>query len=181
MNAPQAFVDRLEREFRGRLRIRYSQREQEWHIEQRVGRAAMPERYISLHDDDAIRARDGYILVMNVTTGDRMPCPTCGMELKVPPFETVDVKCPFCELKGKQTHVVAGFYPLEGDALIQHLRHIDPERGASLELAADADRRNNARTASRERDALDASYGVAENFNRLFDIAQVGYTGKSRY
>lgn len=178
MHAPQQFVDRLEREFRGRLRIRYSHKEHSWEIEQRVGRAIQPDRYIPLNDDDAIRARDGYLHVMSVRTGDRMPCPRCRMELKVPFNQTVDINCGFCELKGKQTHIVAGYYTLDGDDLIQHLRRIDPERGASVELARDADRRNQALEASHERAALDASYGVTQDFNRLYGIQQVGYTGK---
>lgn len=179
MNAPQAFQERLEREFRGRLRIRFSRKEQEWQIEQKVGRATLPDTYISLYNDDAIRAADGYLHVMSVRQGDRMPCPTCRYELKVPVFATVDVACPYCESRGRTTRIVAGYYPLEGDALIQHLRRLDPERGASVELARDADRRNDARLASMERDALEASYGVSQDFNRLFGIQQTGYTKAS--
>lgn len=181
MEAPRSFTERLEREFRGRLRIRFSDKEQEWQIEQRVGRAVLPDARISLYDDDAIRARDGYLHVMSIRQGDRMPCPKCRYELKVPAFKTVDVACPYCKLKGRTTRVCAGYFPLEGDALIQHLRRLDPERGASLELAAEADRKNEALVASLERQSLDASYGISQDFNRLFGIQSVGYTGKERY
>lgn len=137
----------------------------------------MPPLRIAEDRDDLIRARDGYHFVMAITPGDRKPCPSCNYKLTVPVMETVDMRCPYCQLRGRQTRVVAGFWPLN-DLLIEHLRKLDPLRGASEELAAEADRRNKALMKSLEADV--SNQGMAaldDNYNRLVGIQQVGYTG----
>src|SRR5262245_29340645 len=111
MNAPTEFTERLQQKFDGRLRVRWSAKEQHFVIEQRVGRAVVAPIRISEGRDDLIRARDGYHPVMVISAGDRMRCPTCHYEMKVPVRDTVDVKCEYCGLKGRQTHVVAGYWP----------------------------------------------------------------------
>ena len=64
MNPPESFVEKLDREFRGRLRIRWSTERQEWHIEQKIRRGLFPGTKPSkLGWDDTtdayIRHRDG--------------------------------------------------------------------------------------------------------------------------
>src|ERR1043166_1952196 len=109
---PESFVEKLEREFRGRLRIRWSSQRGEWHIEQKVARGLFPgtkptKRGWDESSDKYVEHRDGYVFVMAVRTGDRMPCPRCQHEMKVPYMHTTHLRCEFCRLMGKTTHVAA--------------------------------------------------------------------------
>src|SRR5574343_1629107 len=113
--APSAFTARLEREFGGRLRIRWSTQRGEWHIEQKVARAHLPQYYLYENDDAGIRQRDGYDYLLAIREGDRMPCPRCGHTVKVPVMVTGEARCDRC---GKRYG--AAYFPLEGDALIQY-------------------------------------------------------------
>lgn len=170
MNAPDAFIARLTSTFDGRLRIRWSDKERCFHIEQKVGRAVVAPIFIDSTRDDLIRARDGYHPVMTIQPGDRMPCPECNYTLSVPVRETMDIPCPYCKLKGRQTRVVAGYWPL-GDALIDHLRKIDPLRGHSHELAEEADRHNDMLLRSQENAALAPGEAAASDaYNRIVGI-----------
>lgn len=178
MDAPKDFVTRLNSVFSGRLRIRWSTARGEYHIEQRVGRAAHPPYRISAIDDSLIRARDGYTFVMAVRPGDRMPCPHCRLTLKVPVMHTAEVICGYCRMSGRDGRHRAAFFPL-GELLIDHLRSIDPERGAHKEMVDAADRANRALMAARERNVsntIEAS--TKEHFTQLVGIQSVGYTGK---
>ena len=178
MNAPTEFTERLHSTFDGRLRIRWSAAERQFHIEQKVGRAVVAPIRIEEGRDDLIRARDGYHPVMTITPGDRTPCPECNFTLRVPVRDTADIRCPYCQLKGRTTRVVAGYWPLD-DSLIEHLRKIDPLRPGSETLAEEADRRNHQRLQSAENDISNAGYAALdERYNRIVGIPQVGYTGK---
>lgn len=182
----EKFESRLRETFRGRLRLRWSHERGEWHIEQRVRRAFVeglkPTKagWDESHDR-YVQYRDGVILIMAVRTGDRMPCPRCGHELKVPFMETQHVKCNYCALLGKSKHVAAVYMPL-GDVLIDHLKSIDPENPISETLAENLDRQNQALAASMERDALrPADADAHERYNRLVGIPQFGYSGKTSF
>lgn len=178
MDAPQSFVDALERTFDGRLRIRWSAAERQFHIEQKVGRAVVPPVRIDEGRDDLIRARDGYHPVMTVTPGDRMRCPSCNYDLKVPVRDTHDIRCGYCQMMGRTTRVVAGYWPLD-DSLIEHLRKIDPHRDAQKELAEEADQHNRLLLKAQEDAALaPAMAAFNDDYRRLVGIPMVGYTGK---
>ena len=185
MNPPDSFVEKLDREFRGRLRIRWSTERQEWHIEQKIRRGLFPGTKPSkLGWDDTtdayIRHRDGVVQVMSVRTGTLMDCSRCGTELKVPYMETHFVSCPYCKLRGKNSTFAAVHFPL-GDSLIDYLKKIDPENPASERLAEDLDRQNEMLSATMERDALrEGSAAAAERYNRLVGIPQVGLSGKTK-
>ena len=70
MSPDPLFVKLLEREFRGRLRVRWSSRKHTFEIEQKVGRAAYrPIRWLE-EDDTFVCARDGYVHVLSVAPGD---------------------------------------------------------------------------------------------------------------
>lgn len=164
--------------FDGRLRIRWSQAEQQFLIEQKVGRAMVAPIRIEDNRDDLIRARDGYHPVMTITAGDRMRCPSCHSELKVPVRETHDIKCGYCALLGRTTRIIAGFWPLD-DALLDHLRHIDPLNDYQDELAEAADRHNRMLLKSQEDQVSNDGYAaLEEQYNRLVGIPQVGRTMK---
>jgi hypothetical protein len=180
------FEDKLHSAFRGRLRIRWSLERGEWHIEQRVKRGLFAgqrptKRGWDETHDRYIQNRDGVILIMSIRTGDRMPCPRCGSELKVPYYETHHVKCELCSLRGKPKHVAAVYMPL-GDKLIGYLKSIDPENPISESLAEDLDRQNMALAASMERDALRESEAAFHlNYNRVVGIPEWGYAGMKRF
>jgi hypothetical protein len=178
LEAPTTFTERLHEAFDGRLRIRWSVHEQQFLIEQKVGRAVVAPIRIDEDRDDLIRARDGYHPVMVITPGDRMRCPKCHYEMRVPVRDTHDLKCQFCALSGRPTRVVAGYWPLD-DSLIEHLRKIDPLRDGQDELAAEADAHNRRLIQAAENAASREGYAALdERYNRMVGIPQVGYTGK---
>lgn len=180
MDIPESFADRLKRDFDGRLRIRWSKALGEFHIEQKVGRAALPPTYISEWDDDLIRARDGYMYVMAIRPGDRMPCPDCHLTIKVPVMRTAEAVCSYCRMKGRDGRWRAAYYPL-GDLLLDHLKKIDPTRRFREELTKAADRKNKAIMAAKEREAsniIEAS--TKENWTQLVQIQSVGFSGKEK-
>ena len=124
-------------------------------------------------DDDFIRSRDGYWYVMSVRQGDRMPCVKCHTTMKVPIRKTAESKCSTC---GKRHR--AAFYPLD-DLLITHLKWIDPLTDGPFRVARKSKEQNRRAQKSRENAAYnDVEASAFENYNRLFDIKSVGYTGK---
>lgn len=176
VNAPESFIKSLERQFDGRLRVRWSNAQQGWEIEQRVG--PHREAPIDENDDDLVRARDGYAAFMSIRPGTRMPCPECRFELKVPVFHTEELMCPYCKMMGRTTSVNAGFFELN-DRLLEHLRQCDPDRGGSQRLKEMADRNNEALWRSQLAAAMrEGRAAASERYNRIVGIQQVGWTGK---
>lgn len=179
MQIPTRLQERLEREFGGRIRMRWSNQRGEWHVEQKVGRAQSPKFYISNEDDAAIRAKDGFALVMRVRPGDRMPCPACGSTLKVPMFEIREVSCDYCRYRGHDGRHLACYFDLESDRLVEHLIRIDPNRHWSNKLVERIDAANDALLAQREKDFRNTIEAVTkDNFKQIADIPMVGYTGR---
>lgn len=178
--APERFTDRLEREFDNRLRIRWSNKLNEWHIEYKVARGQVVVGfYVSDFDDAAIRAKDGYQFLLAVRESDRMPCPKCGYTLKVPLMQSKEVRCEYCMLQGRDGRYSAVFFPLDGDSLIQYLRKLDPMRTYREGLHKQADAANERLLQQRERDFENKIQAATlDNYNRLVGIPQVGYTGK---
>lgn len=174
---PSAFEERLRDAFDGRLRIRWSVKARELRIEQKVGNAITIPIRIDADRDDLICARDGYDYLLSIRSGDRMPCPECEWtELKVPVRDFVDIRCAYCASKGKQGRTVAGYWPLD-DSLIDHLKKIDPLRGASQRLAKEADLANARRLASLEADFSNTIYAHgADHYAELVGIPQFGYS-----
>jgi hypothetical protein len=179
MTISDSFVERLRKTFDGRLRVRWSVKEREYRIEQRVGRAAPIPIFIEADRDDLICAQDGYDYVLSIRPGDRMPCPVCHWtELRVPVRDFAKLTCEYCEAKGHKANVTAGYWPLD-DSLIDHLRMLDPHRGAQLDLARAIDERNALREEREIDSAIDQGHaGASDHYNNLVGIEQVGYTGK---
>jgi hypothetical protein len=184
VRAPESFVEKLDQEFRGRLRVRWSTQRHGWVIEQKVKRGLFPgtrpaKKGWDESTDKYVQHRDGYIEVMEVRTGTLMDCPRCGHEIKVPFLETEHVKCLYCQLIGRQTYVAAVHMPL-GDLLINHLKSIDPENPISERLADDLERKNQALAASMERDAVNkGSAGFEDNYRRIVGIPTVHLSGRT--
>src|SRR5262245_34380508 len=99
MTAPAWFEELLEREFRGELRIRWSVKRQEWHVEQRVGRAStLPHR----GDPDRHRQlSDGYAFHFAVQPALRRPCPDCRFPMDVGELRFIEARCGYCGYVGK--------------------------------------------------------------------------------
>lgn len=174
---PEAFVERLDRLFDHRLRIRWSNQRQEWHIEYKVARGKQMNFFVSEWDDGAVRARDGYAFVLAIRTGDRMPCPRCGMEVKVPIFKIGEAKCDYCTMQGKNGFITAAFFPLEGDALMTHLIKFDPLRTYRDDLVKRADEANARLEEQKERAfASEVESLTNESYRQLVGIPSVGYT-----
>ena len=176
-SAPPEFVERLQSVFDGRLRIRWSNALNEYHIEQRVARGIInfPP---ALSEDETIRLQDGYIHIMSIRNGDRMPCPKCQRTLRVPVREIRELSCATCKASKVEHRVAAGFFPLD-DTLITHLQSIDPLKGMSKALRNKIDAHNESFTASQRQAVLDHAYSRgAEDFARIAGIPSVGFTGK---
>jgi endonuclease/exonuclease/phosphatase (EEP) superfamily protein YafD len=180
MDAPtisSAFLDTLDRQFRGRLRIRWSPRKEEWHIEQRMGRGIFEVPGDVEHESDMwVRARDGYSHVMAIKPKDWMACPLCRAPLAVPLFHTGEAKCRACARKGEEAHWRAAFYPLN-DSLITYLHQIDPERANVAQEQADAaDAANAELVATAERDTHNTTEALThEHWNELAGNTVFGY------
>lgn len=183
---PASFVEKLDSEFRGRLRVRWSNQRHGWLIEQKVKRGLFPgtkptRKGWDESSDRYAQHRDGYVELMEVRTGTLMECPKCKSELKVPYGFTEVIRCSFCRLRGKEPHIAAVFLPL-GDELIDYLKKIDPMNPISERLAEDLDRQNAALDAAREQDAANAAVaGMEQDYRRVAGIPQVGLTGKTKF
>jgi len=176
-DAPADFVARLRAILGEDYRVRWSLASQEWHIEQRVGPRRAIDGVIAADDDNHIRARDGYWLVLRVREGDRMPCPDCGVMLRVPVRELAHITCEWCRAQGRQGRHTAAFWPLD-DSLLLELKRTRPEN--ARELVRAADERNRRRMASLERELRhNIEIGTKENWTRLVGIPTTGYTGRA--
>lgn len=179
MKPPEYFDAKLSRLFDNRLRIRWSFKREEWHLEYKVGRGKIPNLFVGEYNDTMIRARDGYGLFMIIRPGDRMPCPWCGFTVKVPIQEMKEATCDYCKLNGKDGRIPAAFYPLEGDTLIQHLIKMDPMRTYRDGIAKRVDEQNDRVLKSAERKFENDIQAITkENYKDLVGIQSVGYTGK---
>lgn len=176
-NPPDSFKESLDKQFNGKLRIRWSDKEQEWQIEEKISRASLPDQLVDDWDDHAIRARDGYGYVCGVRPGDRMPCPKCGTELKVPVNHFAEVKCDYCRLKGRNSSIIAGFFEL-GDMLLEHLRRLDPIRGWRDKFIYGTFDEH--RQAQIDKEIENMSPIWSDAYKRLVGIPMVGYTSKEK-
>jgi len=176
---PIRFTERLERLFDGRLRCRWSHQRGEWHIEYKVGRGRPPAFFVSGYDDAAIRAKDGYALLIAVRTGDRMPCPRCGYEMKVPVRMLAESRCDYCRAQGLDGRYPAAYFDLDSDSLLDYLARLDPYRSWRHGLHKQADANNERILREKERAFANHIEAVTkDNYNQLVGIPSVGYTGK---
>lgn len=174
MDKVERFSERLREKFDGRLRARWSVEKQAVEIEQRVGRKIdIPANET---DDERIRVRDGYALIMTVQPGDRMRCKKCNGELKVPVFEFRMVTCEFCRMLGYYSKYGVGFFELN-DRLIEYLEKHDPNNRAADEV----ERANKQLELAQQRELANTlESAVDDDFYRIAGIPRVGYTGKEQ-
>jgi hypothetical protein len=177
MIAPSWFEELLQREFKGELRIRWSNFRREWHIEQRVGRAtSLP----SFGDPDrALRAREGYAFHVAIQPGLTRPCPDCRWPMEVGELRFMEARCGYCGYVGKSGRRTLAFFPLN-EKLIEHLKRNDPTRDYLYKHLQELDLHNQRVEAQREAANQEERYDALTDV-ALSQIPSVGYTGKEIY
>jgi len=178
MDIPDTFTKDLEIDFQGRLRARWSPKQQAVIIEQRVGKNILPSLPRKSYDNERRQSlAEGYIPIMTVSASSRMRCPECSTWVEVPDRETRQVSCLYCKLRGRSTKFTAGFYPLNS-FLLNHLKEIDPLRNATDEMAKKMIEQNELRTELMQKQlAHDAESYASDNLNRLMQIPTFSYAG----
>lgn len=178
MELDERVSERLKNEFDNRLRLRWSHQENCWHLEQQFNKGFHISRRGSedSESDEMIRAREGYLQIMAIQNGDRMPCPRCKRQVPVPVNEMANVNCA-CGNK-----MIVGYYDLNSEALFEHLRKMDPlkdHRNALREKIA----ATNAKVweeAQNKPSKLAEEYVTQAMSVKDFGIDMVGHTGKER-
>lgn len=152
----------------------------EYHIEQRVGRAVLPPLRIDEGDDRFIRARDGYAFVMAIKAGTHTYCRKCHLRCEVPVLRTSEIKCEYCErVKARRGREFGGYWPLN-DRLLQYLHKIDPNRDGHLNGVAEGDLAMERAEMARQRSIHNhIESATLDDKYQLFGTPFSGYTGKS--
>ena len=173
MTISDRFQRRLTERFDGRFRVRWSPSRSAFQVEQKVGR--MADLPADAGEDHQIRTRDGYVLVFEITPGDRMPCEGCKFPLKVPVFETAQITCPLCGTKA-----ILGFWPIDGDRIIEHLEFLDPLKGRDMGIWVRTRQAEN--RLALERRHLNEIEAISKyRAPQLLGRPQVGWTTDQRY
>lgn len=187
MHIPDRFAEELRLSFGDRFRLRWSDTKHEFHLEQKVRRGLTelpPEtdefgRWDTF-SDDYIRAKDGYMLTMVITQGDRRPCPVCGGDIKVPINETREAHCSRCQTQGRDGKYAVAYFDLS-DRLLDHIRYIDPETDGPRRVQERVRARQLAHYARMKQEGLDeADYKVMFNKNQVESNPMTGYGPKGR-
>lgn len=152
---PDDFKRRFLAEFPS-YRIRWSLSKGCWCVEQQIqGETLIPFRFDE-GNDDLVRFRDGFSLVMEFQPGDRMACPArldakqvCGWPMKVTHRQSKESRCEACRLRGRDGRTMAAYWPFD-ECLLDHLRWSDPLRDGTMRVSAFADKVN--RDIKREKD-----------------------------
>jgi hypothetical protein len=176
IEAPASFRASLERQFDGRLRVRWSEAKGEWHIEQKMARSRLARRRVAagtVEHDEVVRAADGYVFVLAVRPGNRVPCPKCGKVLGIPELRMKRSTCPLCSHS-----FLAVYYPL-GDMLLEHLRYTDPYRdGLDRIFKAQEDAEQQVKAAQHRERHNEGEALWKDHFTQIAGIQSVGYTGR---
>lgn len=181
---PSDFQADLDEMFHGRFRLRWSDKRGEFHLEQKVGTGQVllpppidpevPDRF-DTYSDEWVRARDGYFYVMSIRTGDRMPCPVCGLTVSVPLMETRESHCFNCQLHGRDGRYFAAYYPLN-HILLQHIRDIDPYFDTAHNIRKRMKAKDIARREREMKEKIDrGDNAILDNKNQVEDNPMVGY------
>lgn len=177
MHIPDSFHERLRLEFGGRFRARWSPALQRVLIEEFITRGdpmgmKYPEQKMRmlqrLWPDRVIQALDGVHTVMQLPPAETLKC-RCGSKLTLVANRNRSTKCDTCG----HEHMLA--YWTFGDALLQHLRSIDVDRGWYRDEWQEMDEEARTRL-SRARQRL---RGISrdmhkDDFTQLFGLPMVG-------
>lgn len=187
MLVPEYITEQIDRRFNGRFRLRWSDVDKMFLFEQKVKRGIAegfaPIGYKNGQErkvryEDQIRARDGYILSMQISPGTTMNCKVCNTEIKVPAFKTAQVSCPFCEHKGRRVLYTVGYFPLS-DSLLDELDRTDIDRGGDVRVTKEREKRERMREAELNSKLwTKAEAAFRQDFNLIVGIPQKGMHGK---
>lgn len=175
LSPPEWFVDALDRECHGKFRIRWSPAKLRWQIEEKMARRRMPDRLITINDDEKIREFDGYELFAEVTPGSKLKCDRCHHWVHAAEQKFKTTRCSHCQKEHK------AFFWVLGEGLLEHLKKVNPLTGGIDRVFKEVDQKTVDRSVSNRR--ANRNYGEAagkDSFNFIHDIQSVGYTGKNR-
>lgn len=185
---PSSFESQLQDIFHGRFRVRWSDKQHEFQLEQKVqtGQVLLPPPidpdapdHYDTYSDEWVRARDGYFFVMSLRNGDRMPCPTCGLTVPVPMMETRETVCEHCQFQGRDGHYRASFFPFN-HLLLEHIRAMDPLSSDVKRTYKAMQLRQKEKWNRKMRAEVDqADYRVTFNKNQVEDNPMTGYGPKT--
>lgn len=109
---------------------------------------------------------------MAVKASETACCTRCERKHNVPVLRTAEVRCP-C---GRRLFMA--YFPL-GEALLQYLRKLDPDRDGHKNAAIDADNVTERSELTRRRDTRNIVEAAAyDDKYQLFGTPFSGYTGK---
>lgn len=176
---PTWFEEALEREFQGRLRVRWSSKRKEWHIEERVGRGVFDPPRNAADTDRVERAKDGYRFFAAVQPKPWRACPECHLKMTVPVQEFKEVRCEYCGYKGLSGRLVLAYFPL-GHALLEHLRKHDPLRDRTNQNLKELDLHNERVALGMERDYTGKRQDILYEGVEATHFASAGFPSKAR-
>jgi len=172
---PQDFLDGLERDFHGEIRVRWSPVRNRWQIERRGREVAKPTDPRDRFDTWA-RVATGYYRVLETSPGSLVECSYCRKEYQQAFLTLKAASCPRC---GKQELVMN--WPL-GEDLLTHLRKTDPERDGLQRMWKDLEADEERLEASQDRAKKNLGEDIwKDEFTRLFDIQSRGYEGPAPF
>jgi len=172
---PKSFLEGLERDFRGDIRVRWSPVRNRWQVERR-GRDIASSTDPKDRFDTWVRSATGYYRVLETSPGSLVECSYCQKDYSQAFMTLKAALCPRC---GKQELVMN--WPL-GDALLEHLRKTDPERDGLSRMWNDLLAEEAFQEESQLRDAHNTGEAIwKEEFTGLFEIQTRGYEGPAKF
>jgi hypothetical protein len=174
---PKSFLEGLDRDFHGDIRVRWSPVRNRWQIERR-GRDIGSSTGLDPKDrfDTWARRATGYYRILETSPGSLIECSYCAKSYSQEFLSLTAAKCPRCE---RQELVMN--WPL-GPQLLEHLRKTDPERDGLSRMWADLEQDEARKLASDERIKKNLSEAIwKEEFTRIFDIQSRGYEGPAKF
>lgn len=170
-------AETFEQELKTRLgedyRLRWSESRHVWMIEQQAGKeTSVP---VESGDDVAIRARDGYTLVMEFSDIPTAACPQCFQRYTLPHLKIGEVKCRMCDALGYDRQIMTvGFFPL-CDALLEYLERTSLKRHDAwrkeFHARAEKLKKDRKRKFDNHCEAVGKDY-----YNNAAGVLQFGYT-----
>lgn len=185
LTIPPTFRARLDAEFQGRIRVRWSYQRNCFVVEQQESAAIHPgELFTHSNDDIAIRARDGYGLLFELWTGSTAAC-LCGADIPLTPSTIKVYECPTCQVRHGRTRQlpIASFDFTEG--LLEALCRLD-YIAHNTESPKDAVRRawhaNLRKKAAKDKAiAADRQLRLRDDWHRLYNVPRTGYRQDTPY
>jgi hypothetical protein len=177
---PEAFEERLKEEFGDRLRVRWSNKYDEWHVEQQVrrGLAGFPQgQDQDRFDDNLIRYADGYMWIMSIKQGSRFSCHLCHLPLEAPTRKLKMVSCEHCKRKGYDHYRMACFWPFD-ETLIDELKRLEHGMDA---MAQKTQAKNELLQQQQLRAAIDPTLDAhLDDFHRVVGNPQAHLSGRTQ-